>query len=119
VLLAGSQRLLLRGAREADDSRRGELVQVLPLGHSGRVQALDKDSIVVGKSTRADFCFPEDHYLSRRHAEIVNTARGLVVRDLGSTNRTYLIVKDERPLEDGDRIVLGEQLFEYRLEENS
>lgn len=117
VLLAGSQRLLLRASRDGDATGRGELVQVLPLGHSGRIQALDKDSTVIGKSTRADFCFAEDHYLSRRHAEIVHTSRGLVVRDLGSTNRTYLIVKDERPLEDGDRIVLGEQLFEYRLEE--
>jgi pSer/pThr/pTyr-binding forkhead associated (FHA) protein len=117
VLLAGSQRLLVRAPRESEGGGRGELVQVLPLGHSGRVQPLDKDSTVIGKSTRADFCFPDDHYLSRRHAEVVHSSRGLVVRDLGSTNRTYLIVKEERPLEDGDRIVLGEQLFEYRLEE--
>ncbi len=117
VLLAGSQRLLLRGGRDGNGVSRDELVQILPLGHSGRIRTIDKDSIVVGKSPRSDFCFSDDHYISRRHAEIVRTARGLVVRDLGSTNRTYLIVKDERPLEDGDRIVLGEQLFEYRIEE--
>jgi pSer/pThr/pTyr-binding forkhead associated (FHA) protein len=117
VLLAGSQRLLLRVSRTDDGRRREELVQVLPLGHSGRVLEIDKDSVVVGKGQRADFAFPDDHYLSRRHAEIVRTSRGLVVRDLGSTNRTYLIVSPERALEDGDRIVLGEHLFEYRLEE--
>lgn len=118
VLLCGSQRLLLRRRRDPKGEEHPELVQVLPLGHSGRVKEIREDAVVVGKSVRADFSFPEDHYLSRRHCEIVDTGRGLVVRDLGSTNRTYLIVRDERPLESGDRIVLGEQLFEYRLEES-
>lgn len=117
VLLAGSQRLLLRSRPDREGDRGAELVQVLPLGHTGRTMSLSRDSIVIGKSSRADFAFPDDQYLSRRHCEVVHTGRGLVVRDLGSTNRTYLIVRDERPLEDGDRIVLGEQLFEYRVEE--
>ena len=117
VLLCGSQRLLVRTRRDPKGTEHLEIVQVLPLGHSGRVHEITKDSVVVGKSSRADFSFPEDQYLSRRHCEIVSTGRGLVVRDLGSTNRTYLIVRDEKPLESGDRIVLGEQLFEYRLEE--
>ena len=86
----------------------------MPGGGEGRSLRIVRDAVVVGKGRRADFSFPRDEFMSRRQAEIVRTARGVVVRDLGSTNRTFLIVRNEQLLVDGDRIVMGAMLFEYR-----
>ncbi|MEM7247880.1 MAG: FHA domain-containing protein [Acidobacteriota bacterium] len=111
VLLIGSQRFLLRARR--GDRDRVDLVQVLPMGETGRVHPLERDHLVIGKSRSADISFPEDGFMSRRHAELVRGSRGLAVRDLGSTNRTYVIVDGRRELEAGDRIVVGEHLLQY------
>jgi len=50
---------------------------------------LDRDEVVVGRSTSADLTVA-DRYLSRRHARFVHTAEGWVVEDLGSRNGTFL-----------------------------
>lgn len=113
VLLLGSQRLIFE---EGSEGRPDELLQSLPLGREGRRVTLGSDHVVIGKGRHADVAFPEDRYLSRKHAEIVRTRRGAVVRDLGSTNGTFVLVPEERTLRDGDRLVIGERLFEYRLE---
>ena len=54
----------------------------------------------------------EDPLVSRRHAKIVLTDDGPVVRDLGSRNGVLVNgerVDGERALQDGDRIRLGTQ----------
>lgn len=108
VLLLGQRRLLYRSAR-----RGHEVVEMLPGGGEGRVVALRGRRFVVGKDAAADMVLDDDH-VSRRHAEIVRAAGGHALRDLGSTNRTYRIVTAPRALLDGDRVVMGGQVFEYR-----
>jgi DNA-binding winged helix-turn-helix (wHTH) protein len=56
--------------------------------------------------------------VSRRHAQIVIDANGVVVKDLGSKNGTY--VNDQRVtgptrITDGDQIRVGSLLFTFRL----
>jgi pSer/pThr/pTyr-binding forkhead associated (FHA) protein len=114
VILVGSQRLAYR--KDAQGGR--ELVQVLPRGREGRSLRLAKDNMVIGKE-RADMSFPDDEFMSKHHAEVMRHQGGHAVRDLGSTNRTFVLVRGERELEDGDRVALGESLFEYRRVQGS
>lgn len=57
-----------------------------------------------------------DKKASREHAEIVFDDGWFVVRDLGSSNGTWLNsdrLEDEKPLEDGDRIRIGGVVLEF------
>jgi pSer/pThr/pTyr-binding forkhead associated (FHA) protein len=55
--------------------------------------------------------FPEDAWLSRRHANFVYENGQLVVRDESSLNGVYVRVRDSVPLSQGDTFLCGEQLF--------
>jgi hypothetical protein len=54
--------------------------------------------------------------VSRRHAEIVLTEEGYVLKDLGSPNGTFVNEQrvTEHRLQDGDRIALGGQVFVFK-----
>jgi hypothetical protein len=54
--------------------------------------------------------------VSRRHAEIVLTEGGYVVKDLGSPNGTFVNGEriTEHRLQDGDRIAMGGQVFVFK-----
>ena len=65
-------------------------------------------SLLIGRSRGCDLQIP-DSDASRRHAEIYKTADGFVLRDLSSTNGTFV---NDRPvrehrLEPGDRIQIS------------
>ncbi len=72
------------------------------------IQLRAEGKLLVGRSGRCDLRLP-DVDTSRRHAEIVATDDGFVVRDLASTNGTF--VNGERiaeyRLRPGDRIQIG------------
>jgi pSer/pThr/pTyr-binding forkhead associated (FHA) protein len=57
-----------------------------------------------------------DKKASREHAEIVFDDGWFVIRDLGSSNGTWLNsdrLEEEKPLEDGDRIRIGGVILEF------
>ncbi|MGE0353491.1 MAG: FHA domain-containing protein [Gemmatimonadales bacterium] len=62
----------------------------------------------------ADVAFPEDPYLSPLHAQIVNAAGQVRVRDLGSRNGTWLFIEQPYRLQDADAVMIGGQLFRFR-----
>ena len=55
--------------------------------------------------------FPDDSWLSPRHANFVYRGEKLVVRDEGSKNGVYVRVRGQVPLEPGDHFLCGEQVF--------
>ena len=55
----------------------------------GRSFALGSRPLVVGRSPDVDIVI-NDHNVSRRHAEFWRTSEGVAVRDLGSTNGTFV-----------------------------
>jgi PPM family protein phosphatase len=77
--------------------------------HHGRVVPLEA-STVLGADPDCKIQVPED-YVSGRHAEVVRTEHGFTLRDLGSTNGTYInnarAQTQEECLVDGDRIRVG------------
>ena len=64
--------------------------------------------------TNAQIPFPNDAFVSERHANFVYNGEKLVVRDEGSLNGIYVRVKGSIPLAPGDQFLCGEQVF--RLE---
>jgi hypothetical protein len=55
--------------------------------------------------------FPEDTWLSPRHANFVYESGHLVVRDEGSLNGIYVRLREPTALSYGDTFVCGEQVF--------
>jgi pSer/pThr/pTyr-binding forkhead associated (FHA) protein len=55
--------------------------------------------------------FPEDSWLSPRHANFVYEGNQLVVRDEGSLNGVYVRIRGSASITYGDTFVCGEQVF--------
>ena len=94
-----------------------ELVMQVASGEDERVAL--QATVTLGREAGNDWVI-EDPGISRRHAEIVQTEAGFTLRDLGSTNGTYVnqqkIADVDYLLKDGDQIQLGtaERLFVFR-----
>lgn len=59
----------------------------------------------------AQILFPEDPWLSDRHANFLYQDDTLVVRDEGSTNGVYVRVQDTTEIQPGAQFLCGEQVF--------
>lgn len=74
-----------------------------------------RDGIVtVGSSSDSDIQI-QSHFISRHHAQFVNTHKGCVVGDLNSTNGTYVNSRriNKRVLRVGDVVTVGKHRFRY------
>lgn len=58
--------------------------------------------------------FAEDVFMSPLHAKLTVEDGQLTLRDLGSRNGTWLFVSEPHRLSDGERILVGSQLIEFR-----
>lgn len=81
----------------------------------GRVFAFASDVVSVGKSPQNSI-FLDDETVSRQHLEILREARGYLLRDLGSTNGTFLDGAEIREayLRSGSVVRLGKTWFRFR-----
>lgn len=76
---------------------------------AGSKYVLEQDVVTAGRHPQSDI-FLDDVTVSRRHAEVVKTAGGYAVRDVGSLNGTYLNrerIEGELPLANGDEVQVG------------
>lgn len=92
---------------------------VLAGAKKGATVPLKKDRFIIGRAKDCSLRAGSDA-ISRKHCEITRTDDGVLVRDLGSRNGTY--VNDERiegkvPLGDGDRLRVGPLEFSFEMEE--
>lgn len=80
----------------------------------GRRFALDKPDMVIGRSSSADIPVIDER-VSQQHAVIETRSEGHHLRDLGSTNGTFVNNQrvHESALRDGDLLQVGETVFEY------
>src|SRR5258708_2359963 len=72
-------------------------------------------TVRVGRTSRSDYAFPNDSYLSGAHFEINCNAGECAVRDMGSSNGTFVngarIDQTAVAVKDGDQISAGEMTF--------
>jgi pSer/pThr/pTyr-binding forkhead associated (FHA) protein/RNA polymerase subunit RPABC4/transcription elongation factor Spt4 len=91
-----------------------EIRQNLRGGQIGWVHRLAGAAITVGRENN-DINFPDDPFISGRHAELKLTGDMLSVTDLGSRNGTFVRVQGERVLKHGDYVFLGQQLLRVEI----
>ena len=80
----------------------------------GKKFNLDRPSLIIGRSSKADIQIDQES-VSRNHCKIINTGKTIMLRDLGSTNGTYINdeLVDEYVLRDGDFIKIGRCIFKF------
>ncbi len=88
----------------------GRLLQEIGPGASGASFLLAGDDVFLGRE-RGDITFPEDGYVSGSHAVVSRRGDADFLKDLGSSNGTYLRLRGNRRLERGDFVLAGQQLF--------
>ena len=80
---------------------------------------LDKILFRVGtERSFVDYCVTDNSAVSHSHADFINHEGTYYLRDNNSTNHTYLNGKmipsnQEYPLENGDKIVLANEEFDF------
>jgi pSer/pThr/pTyr-binding forkhead associated (FHA) protein len=88
----------------------GRLVQVMSPDLVGNAWSLSGDVVSVGRD-EGDITFPGDGYVSGRHATITRSGGTTLFEDLGSSNGTYVRIKEAILVEDGDLLLIGQQLL--------
>jgi diguanylate cyclase (GGDEF)-like protein len=80
----------------------------------GKKFNLNQPSLTLGRSSKSDVQVDQES-VSRSHAKIINTGKTIILRDLGSTNGTYVNDEliDEYVLRDGDFIKIGRTIFKF------
>ena len=89
-------------------------LKVIAGPYKGRIFSFTQhDSFLIGRSRDAHLCLPDDRYFSRNHCLLeINPPRSFL-RDLNSTNGTFLNGRRvaHADLNDGDRIQCGETIL--------
>lgn len=85
----------------------------------GKKCNLDKPSTIIGRTTKVDIQIDQDS-VSRNHAKILNTGKSIIIRDMGSTNGTFVNdqLVDECVLRDGDIVKIGRTIFKFLSNNN-
>lgn len=91
-----------------------EIRQNLRGGQIGSVYRVEGEAVTIGRENN-DINFPDDPFISGRHAELRLTGGVLSVTDLGSRNGTFVRVHHERVLKHGDYVFLGQQLLRVEI----
>src|SRR5258706_3012610 len=85
---------------------------------TGRDFTFDQqDTFMIGRSEDAKFCLPHDRFFSRHHCILEIAPPQAFLRDLGSTNGTYVngMRVETAYLKSGDRIQGGETVLEVEV----
>ena len=86
------------------------VVQLLEGGGEGDVYPLKPGDNLVGRGS-GDVSFPQDGYVSSKHATITVGDGSLAVKDLGSANGTFVRVNGKAAVASGDLLLVGEQIL--------
>lgn len=91
-----------------------EIRQQLRGGETGWVFRPGSDTVTLGREGN-DINFPQDPFISGRHAELRYAGGVVSVSDSGSRNGTFVRIDGERTLKHGDYVFLGQQLLRVEI----
>jgi len=96
--------------------RYARLCQRTVEGVTRDVYYLTREETIIGRES-GDIVFTGDPFMSRRHAAIFRDPRenGFTLRDLGSSNGSYLRIRGEIELRSGDHVRIGQHLFRLEI----
>lgn len=90
------------------------LVTLLKDGSEGRsIPLTDHDADIGG--SEGDITFPDDPYLSPRHARIACRAGNYTLRDLDSVNGVFVRLREPVEVRDRDVVLIGQQVLRFEL----
>jgi pSer/pThr/pTyr-binding forkhead associated (FHA) protein len=93
---------------------RMRLVQTLRGGDVGLVYRATGDIVSIGRDSN-DINFPDDPFISGRHAQVTFGDAGMLLTDLGSKNGTFLRIRQDTTLSHGDYVFMGQQLLRVEI----
>lgn len=85
--------------------------------HAGEVLKLKPGITTIGRATDNALPLSKDKEVSRRHALIVYEANNFVLQDQNSLNGTFVndqLIKEPRPLQDGDILLIGVTTLKFQ-----
>jgi pSer/pThr/pTyr-binding forkhead associated (FHA) protein len=88
----------------------GRLSVVVGRDLDGPAFPLFDESANIGRE-RGNILFPEDGYVSGAHCQLTNREGKVYLKDLGSSNGTFLRVRENRVVPSGSLMLMGQQLF--------
>jgi len=121
----GAPSAQVNAVTEADDALTADpetegfgakLVRIHGGGGDGTEYSIGDSSQFIGRKN-GEMLFPDDGYISPRHAEFFVDGQRLFVRDEDSLNGIFLRIKIRVPLVDGDVFMAGEELLRVELGE--
>ena len=93
-------------------------LRVIAGPQTGRVFTFEQhETFMIGRSEDAQFCLPQDRFFSRHHCLLEIAPPQCFLRDLGSTNGTFVngLKVETAHLKNGDRIQGGETVLEVEV----
>lgn len=90
----------------------GRLRQLTVAGTTRDVWHLCRTEVRIGRE-EGDIVFPDDEFMSRRHASLTRHGHRVRLEDLHSSNGTYVRLRGERELQSGDVLRVGDQVLRY------
>ena len=94
---------------DMQDPSRARLILIRGEGMDGLSYHLKADQHIVGRAGQVEF--PDDPFVSPKHANFFYRDDRLVVRDEGSLNGVYYRIRGTVEIAPGDTFLAGEQLF--------
>ncbi len=98
-----------------DAGYRLRLVQLLEGGLRGAAFPLREGDNLLGRE-QGDLTFPTDGFVSGRHAVLQVRQDRLLVRDVGSSNGTFIRLAGPTFVDNGDHFLVGRQLLRVEIQ---
>ena len=92
----------------------GRITVIVGYGVDGNAYPLKGDRVQIGRE-RGDILFPEDGYVSGAHLELTQRDGKFFLRDLNSSNGTFLKIRGEKVTLASTYVLMGQQLFRIEL----
>jgi pSer/pThr/pTyr-binding forkhead associated (FHA) protein len=88
----------------------GRICTVIGPNTIGDAFAIAPDGMHIGRE-RGEITFPDDGYVSGLHCRVNKEGDRVLLTDVGSSNGTFLRIRGEREIRNGELVLLGQQLF--------
>jgi pSer/pThr/pTyr-binding forkhead associated (FHA) protein len=92
----------------------GRIALVIGRDTTGNAYPVPEAGIHLGRE-RGDVLFPEDGYVSGLHCRLAWENGHATLTDLGSSNGSFIRLKEETEVRTGDVLLMGQQLFRVTM----
>ena len=92
----------------------GRIALMIGRDDTGNAFPIPESGIHLGRE-RGDVLFPEDGYVSGLHCRLSWDGGRLFLTDLGSSNGTFVRIREETDVRSGDVLLMGQQLFRVSM----